>query len=81
VRDQSNGKKRPVLRLKNRGGAPKGNRNPLKHGAYTKERLQERRALRAEVASVDFRIHAAIAHSNLATIGKRPKVIVTKIEL
>ncbi len=28
-------------------GAPKGNKNALKHGLYTKEALEERRALRA----------------------------------
>ncbi len=28
-------------------GAPKGNKNALKHGLYTKEAITERRALRA----------------------------------
>jgi uncharacterized protein YjcR len=29
------------------GGAPKGNRNALKHGGYTGEAVAERRAVRA----------------------------------
>jgi hypothetical protein len=33
---------RPVLRMKNKGGAPRGNRNALKHGRYTRQLLTAR---------------------------------------
>ena len=38
--------KRPILRVKNRGGAPKGNRNALKAGMHTKDRRAWRAKLR-----------------------------------
>lgn len=34
---------RPVLKMKNKGGAPKGNRNAFKHGRYTAERRARRK--------------------------------------
>ena len=49
--------KRPVLRVKNRGGAPKGNRNAFKTGAHTREI----RELFARVADLKRRMKAAIA--------------------
>ena len=33
-----------------RSGAPKGNKNALKHGLYTREALEERRRLRKLIA-------------------------------
>ena len=49
--------KRPVLRVKNRGGAPKGNRNAFKTGAHTREI----RELFTRIADHKRRIKAAIA--------------------
>jgi hypothetical protein len=49
--------KRPILQIKNRGGAPKGNRNALKTGMHTKER----RAWRAEVRGVLLRAKLVLA--------------------
>ena len=49
--------KRPVLRLKNRGGAPKGNRNALKTGGHTREV----RELFARIAAFKRRVKAAVA--------------------
>jgi uncharacterized protein YjcR len=40
---------RPVLRVKNRGGAPKGNRNALKTGLHTGERREHDAAVRLRV--------------------------------
>jgi uncharacterized protein YjcR len=37
----------PVLRPKNKGGAPCGNRNALKHGRFMAERVALRRRCRA----------------------------------
>jgi hypothetical protein len=37
---------RPVLQIKNKGGAPKGNRNALKHGRYTAEIRDLKRRVR-----------------------------------
>jgi len=81
VRDQSNGKKqRPVLRLKNRGGAPRGNRNALKNGYYTKPMLEERRKFHREICELILRMMATVARANVATMGQKPKVTVTRIE-
>ena len=49
--------KRPVLRVKDRGGAPKGNRNAVKTGAHTREI----RELFARVAGLKRRMKAAVA--------------------
>jgi hypothetical protein len=47
-------KARPTLRVKNRGGAPKANRNALKAGLYTGE-------MRARDAAVRLRVRQARA--------------------
>ena len=72
---------RPRLRVKNKGGAPKGNRNALKHGGFTREKLEQRRALHLEVRTLILRMRATVAQIMLATVGRKPKVIVTRIEL
>ena len=80
--DQSDGKKqRPVLRLKNKGGAPKGNRNALKSGYYTKPMLEERRKFHREIRELILRMMATVARANFATMGRKPKVTVTRIDL
>ena len=56
-------KNRPVLRRKNRGGAPKGNRNALKTGLHT----SECRARRAKVRLIVRRAREAIAYAFAAT--------------
>jgi hypothetical protein len=71
--------RRPELRLKNRGGAPKGNRNALKHGGYTKEKLEQRRALHKEVRTLCLRVRATVAQAMLLTMGRGPAVTVTRI--
>jgi len=60
--------KMPVLRTKNRGGAPKGNRNALKTGAHGKER----QALRAKQRDWQLRVNLVLAQvdAELATRGK-----------
>ncbi len=35
-------------------GAPKGNRNALKHGRYTKKAIQDRRELRRLIREADL---------------------------
>ena len=78
---QSDGKKqRPALRVKNKGGAPKGNRNALKHGEFAKDALASRRAMRADARRLILRMRALIGQISLATIDRRPKVTVTRIE-
>lgn len=52
---------RPVLRLKNRGGAPKGNRNAWKTGRHCGELKQ----LRARVRELRARIAATLAQANV----------------
>jgi hypothetical protein len=82
VGDQSDGKKqRPVLRRKNRGGAPKGNRNAFRNGYYTKPVLEERRKFHREVRELILRMMATVARANFAATGQRPKVTVTRIDL
>src|SRR5665213_4181655 len=49
----------PVLRVKNRGGAPKGNRNALKHGLRSAALIAFRRRIRLHIAKV--RMHIALA--------------------
>jgi hypothetical protein len=49
--------KRPVLRTKNRGGAPKGNRNALKTGRH----VAQVRALRAKAHFIIRQTRQAIA--------------------
>ena len=60
--------KRPLLRTKNRGGAPKANRNALKTGAHTRER----RAWRAKQRDWKLRVKLVLAQVDavLATHGK-----------
>jgi len=48
---------RPVLKAKNQGGAPKGNRNAFKTGAHT----AEIRELFARVAAFKRRVKATFA--------------------
>ncbi len=49
--------KRPILRIKNRGGAPKGNRNALKTGMHT----AEMRAWWARVRGLRQRVRIVLA--------------------
>ena len=56
-------KARPVRRRKNRGGAPKGNRNALKTGLHT----GETRARRAKVRLIVRHARQAIAYAFAAT--------------
>jgi hypothetical protein len=49
--------KKPILQVKNRGGAPKSNRNALKTGLHTKER----RAWRAKLRDVLLRAKLVLA--------------------
>jgi hypothetical protein len=53
---------RPVLGIKNRGGAPKGNRNALKTGLHT----GECRARRAKVRHIVRHAREAIADAYAA---------------
>ena len=39
-------------------GAPKGNRNALKHGLYTKEAIEERKKLRKFIRDADRHLKA-----------------------
>ena len=81
VSDQSDGgKQRPRLRIKNKGGPPKGNRNALKGGYYTKPLLDERRKFRGEIRTLILCTMALVARANCATMSKRPNVTVTRIE-
>jgi uncharacterized protein YjcR len=66
--------------VKNKGGAPKGNRNALKHGAFTREKLAERRAMHQQVRTLVLRMRATVAQAMCATIGQKPNVTVTRIE-
>ncbi len=52
---------RPTLRLKNRGGAPKGNRNAWKTGRYCRE-LKD---LRVKVRATQIRIRVLVAQANV----------------
>jgi hypothetical protein len=75
---------RPVLRIKNRGGAPRGNRNALKHGQYTAESLAQWRAAKKEFAAMKLicvRIDALAAQAWLATQHRKPNVIVERVDL
>lgn len=60
--------KNPVLQSKNRGGAPKGNRNAVKTGAHTRER----RAWQAKKSDWQLRVKLLLAQVDavLATRGK-----------
>jgi hypothetical protein len=53
--------KPPLLRLKNRGGAPKGNSNALKAGVYAGETLARRAKVRAMVRHARELIALALA--------------------
>lgn len=50
-------KNRPILRRKNRGGAPKSNRNALKTGRH----VAQLRALRAKAHLIELHARKAIA--------------------
>jgi len=52
---------RSELRTKNRGGAPKGNRNALKTGLHTNESRARRAAVRARVRHARLTIALALA--------------------
>jgi hypothetical protein len=52
---------RPVLRTKNRGGAPKGNRNASKTGLHTNESRARRAAVRLRVQRARQAIACALA--------------------
>jgi hypothetical protein len=71
--------RRPTIRWKNKGGAPKGNRNALKHGGCTKEKLAARRAMRKEARLLCLRMRATIAQAMMLTMGRGPTVTVTRI--
>jgi len=60
--------KRPVLPIKNGGGAPKGNRNALKTGAHTKER----RAWQAKQRDWQLRVKLLLAQVD-AVLATRTK--------
>lgn len=47
-------RKRPKLRSKNKGGAPKGNRNALKDGLHTGEMIQTRAKVRTCIAQLEL---------------------------
>jgi hypothetical protein len=49
------------LRVKSKGGAPKGNRNAWKHGHCSAPVLAERRAFRARVAEFHGRVARILA--------------------
>ena len=51
---------RPELRTKNRGGAPKANRNAFKIGRYT----ADRRALWARIRALKRRVKDTLAEVN-----------------
>jgi hypothetical protein len=53
--------KKPILRIENRGGAPKGNRNALKTGLHTNESRARRAAVRARVRHARLAIALALA--------------------
>jgi hypothetical protein len=65
--------------VKNKGGAPKGNRNALKHGGCTKESLAARRALRKEVRTLCLRVRATVAQAMMLTMRQGPNVTVTRM--
>jgi uncharacterized protein YjcR len=57
-RNEMNGlAKHPPIRRKNRGGAPKGNRNAWKTGAHS----QEARALFSRIAAFKRRVRTTLA--------------------
>ncbi|HEY5337506.1 MAG TPA: hypothetical protein VIJ85_04830 [Rhizomicrobium sp.] len=61
---------RPGLRVKSPGGAPFGNRNALRHGWYTEEKLASAKALKVELAQMKLlcaRVRADVALALLAT--------------
>jgi uncharacterized protein YjcR len=59
----------PNFRVKNKGGAPKGNRNAFKSGAYTAENLAVRRAMRRGARQMILRIRATIAQARLLMVA------------
>ncbi|HEY8947269.1 MAG TPA: hypothetical protein VIM56_00135 [Rhizomicrobium sp.] len=56
--------KRPKSPNKNKGGAPKGNRNAQKHGLYTKEIREMRLTVRRMIAQL--RLEAALVRADAA---------------
>ncbi len=84
INQRLNKNARPVLRIKNKGGAPRGNRNALKHGQYTAESLAQWRAAKKEFAAMKLicvRIDALAAQAWLATQHRKPNVIVERVDL
>jgi hypothetical protein len=53
--------KKPILRVKNRGGAPKGNRNAFKTGLHTNESRARHAAVRVRVRHARLAIALALA--------------------
>ncbi|MGH6872744.1 MAG: hypothetical protein ACREHE_14680 [Rhizomicrobium sp.] len=62
---------RPLSRLKNRGGAPRGNRNAWKHGSYTAGAIAERRAFLAGAEAWRARVRAFLARIVAAEMARR----------
>jgi hypothetical protein len=61
--------KHPKLSSKNKGGAPKGNRNARKHGLYTQELRQLRWTVRGMIAQL--RMEAALVRADAALMDAR----------
>ena len=59
-------RKPPKLRSKNKGGAPKGNRNAMKTGLYTSESIAFRRKVRAVIVYAK----RAVAMANMESARK-----------
>jgi hypothetical protein len=68
----------PNFRVKNKGGAPKGNRNALKDGLYTGRMLRARRAMHCEVRAMILRVRATVAQACLITPAQGPVVTVVR---
>jgi uncharacterized protein YjcR len=71
----------PVLRIKNKGGAPRGNRNALKHGRFAAETVALRRRCRAltrrcndAIRSVNRQLREARAQSGEVCSGSPEKL-------
>jgi hypothetical protein len=58
---------RPVLRRKSKGGAPKGNRNAHKHGAFS----AQSKAKRAEVRALLRRVRVRIGYIRAVSLAVR----------
>lgn len=62
--EQALKRKRPKLCRKNKGGAPKGNRNARKHGLYSEEMRELRLTVRRAIAQLNMA--AALVHAEAA---------------